>query len=104
MGNGQSTSSGTKVLAKVARGDARAAQQVGLGAVKGLPYLLHRVHCWLCPCNRLYCVRVIRLVNERVQAHAPLLDFDLCLCFTSRSKRPGPAISTLARVVELRWL
>lgn len=28
MGNGQSTSSGTKVLAKVARGDARAAQQV----------------------------------------------------------------------------
>lgn len=28
MGNGQSTSSGTKVLAKVARGDVRAAQQV----------------------------------------------------------------------------
>lgn len=28
MGNGQSTSSGTKTLAKVARGDARAAQQV----------------------------------------------------------------------------
>ena len=33
MGNGQSTASGTKTLAKVARGDARAAQQVRLNGV-----------------------------------------------------------------------
>ena len=65
MGNGQSTSSGTKTLAKVARGDARAAQQVRLDRSQAQESLVYQ------------CCLTVKLVSDDAQlVHEIALTWD----------------------------
>ena len=104
MGNGQSTSSGTKTLAKVARGDARAAQQVRLDEFWSEQVYLD----WLVVRRPSVVIHVAQFAQP--ECRQALTDLG-CMCRllqqtvrTRRLRTQKQAFSTPAKDGELPWL